>query len=325
MDEASSRFVDQIALDRLLGEKLMRVAHRPSVELGKLEQVPYSELAWSDQPPRVRPSNVDQVQLLRSESTTPEQWYSVCEYVVPNPKGSILLIHGLFEDNRAIYGFLISELNRQSYSVYLTTLPFHYERTPSDSSFSGEYFFSADLARTKAAFCQACLELHECHAWLRSCSPVPVFVVGFSMGGTVALTVAALTRSFRGLTIINPAARLGDVIWTSPLCESIRRDLADAGHGDEAVRRVMASYDPFLLEERLTDQSRIQMIYALYDQITLSWQYESLIERLGLSQVHRYKAGHLNTLRVPRLAEDIVAFFERIERASSSLGGGVAL
>jgi len=315
MDEASSRFVDQIALERLLGEKLQRVKHLPTADLRELEEAPFAKLVWSEEPPDVRPGIAPGSLLLRSDcpaQSKDEDWYSVFQYEVPNPKGSILLIHGLYEDNRAIYGFLISELNRLSYSVHLTTLPFHYERTPSECEFSGEYFFSANLARTKAAFCQACVELHQCHTWLSSRSAVPVFVVGFSMGGTVALTVAALANSLRGLTVINPAARLGDVIWTSPLCKSIKRDLSDAGYSEDAVRRAIASFDPYLLVEPLTDRNRIQMIYALYDQITLEWQYESLISQWRIPNVHRYKAGHLNTLRVPRLAEDIVGFCERV-------------
>lgn len=325
MDEASSRFLDQIALERLLGEKLMRVTHKPGVEAGELEELVLHRLAASPPPAAVRHGDVLRMKSLRCEGSQyvpAEDWYCVYEHPVPNPKGAILLIHGLYEDNRAIYGFLIAELNRLSYSVYLTTLPYHYERTPRDSAFSGEYFFSADLARTKEAFCQASMELQQCHAWLQSLSNVPLHVVGFSMGGTVALASAAMTRSFRSLTIINPAARLWDVVWSSPLCKSIKRDLLDAGYDEQAVRRVVASFDPYLVTSPSMDSARIQMIYAQYDQITLEWQYEALISQWRLPNVHRYKAGHLNTLRVPRLAEDIVGFSDRLDSLSNLASSG---
>jgi pimeloyl-ACP methyl ester carboxylesterase len=230
-------------------------------------------------------------------------------FLAPNPKGTVLLVHGLFEDNRNIYGYLIGELNKHGYSVHFTTLPYHYERTPPSSAFSGEYFFSADLGRTKGAFCRACAEVYHAYQWLAASSSGPTFVVGFSMGAAVSLAVAALSHVFRGLFVINPAASLTDVMWTSPLCQTLKRDLIDAGHRQRDIEEVLASFDPCFFTHPAMDLARIQMSYALYDQVTSVDQYETLVKRWNLSNVRSYKAGHLNTLRVPRLAEDIATFF----------------
>lgn len=312
MDEASSRFVDKIALERLVHGKLALVRHRPTASMSDLEKLTLRDLVRFDAQTEVSCGRGPETTLLRSKADDLDplqDWCPLVHYHAPNPKGTLLLVHGLFEDNRNIYGYLIGELNKHGYSVYLTTLPYHYERTPQSSAFSGEYFFSADLGRTKAAFCRACAEVHQAYQWLTASSSGPTFVVGFSMGAAVSLAVAALSHAFRGLFVINPAASLTDVMWTSPLCQTLKRDLIDAGYHQSDIERVLASFDPCLLTHPAMDLARIQMSYALYDQVTSIDQYEALIKRWNLSNVRSYKAGHLNTLRVPRLAEDIATFF----------------
>ncbi|MGC4068736.1 MAG: hypothetical protein QM784_29625 [Polyangiaceae bacterium] len=147
---------------------------------------------------------------------------------------------------------------------------------------------------------------------------LPCYVAGFSMGGTVALIVAGLTKTLAGLCIINPAANLSEVMWTSPLCETIRRDLGEAGCDEGRVRRVLTSFDPFHIELPAMDRRKILMIYGKYDEITSTGQYESLVRRWALKEVRRYNSGHLNALRVPRLAEDMVRFFDTLSSRNES-------
>ncbi|HMA93579.1 MAG TPA: hypothetical protein VKP30_12880 [Polyangiaceae bacterium] len=322
MDEASSRFVDQLVLGRLLGEKLSKVRHRPQQAMGELLVDAYGELEQAPAPPEVAVDPQTEGFSIRSPLNSPYQenaWYRVIAYPTKNARGAILLVHGLYEENRDIYAFLVSELHRFGYSVYLTTLPYHYERKPRSSLFSGEYFFSADLGRTRSALVQAGVEVRQCYLWLQNLTGLTTFVVGFSMGATVTLSVAAKTNILRGLCLINPAAGLSEVIWTSPLCQTIRRDLFESGHDEAEVLRVLSSFDPCLLRPIATPQARIQLIYADYDLITLPRQYAALAQSWQLRNVLTCKAGHLNTLRVPRLAEDIAKFFRRLEQPQSLL------
>jgi hypothetical protein len=72
----------------------------------------------------------------------------------------------------------------------------------------------------------------------------------------------------------------------------------------------------------LTSREKILLIYGLYDQITRPAQYEALIAVRHLSNVIKYKAGHLNTLRVPRFAVDVAHFFDRIGTAPATAAKG---
>jgi len=319
MDEASSRFVDQLVLEKLVNEKLARVHHQCLEPIEVLLKPAYHRLKCTDPRRTIEVRAQESGIWIQSEATQPSEkteWYRLVEHRADHPRGAILLVHGLYEENRAIYGFLIGELVRRGYSVYLTTLPYHYERTPNESRFGGEYFFSANLLRTKHAFERAAAELAECHGWLSRHTEVPLYVVGFSMGATVALALAGLTQTLSALTLINPAAGVREVLWTSPLSRTIRADLVASGLDREVIDQVLLTFDPCAAKEPMLSRERIQLIYGAFDQVTLPIQYQSFAERWGLSQVKCYRSGHLNVLRVPRLADEIVTFFNNVTTQS---------
>jgi pimeloyl-ACP methyl ester carboxylesterase len=216
----------------------------------------------------------------------------------------------LFEDQRDIYRFLFAGLNRLGYSVELYCLPYHYERKPADSLFSGEYFFSANLYRTRQAFLQAGRELRACHERLSRQAQHPVFLAGFSMGATIAAQAALHLEGVAGVCLLNPPAGLANLIWTSPLCQTIRADLEAANLDCAAVAAYFRDIDPLFVNHARLDKQRLLMIQALYDLVTSQEQYEALAAAWQLAHRLKYNAGHLNTLRVPRLAEDMARFFD---------------
>jgi pimeloyl-ACP methyl ester carboxylesterase len=282
MDEASSRFVDRIAVEKLLTEKLARVSHRP--ELRDLTP------AALPRPP------ADRVQLL--------------SYPADRPRGTVLFCHGLYESQRELYGFLFSGLRRHGYTVELYSLPYHYERTPAESLFSGEYFFSANLVRTRQAFLQAVDELRGCLRSLHRERGHPVYLAGFSMGGAITLLLAASLQALEGACVINPPANFPELVWTSPLCSTIRADLERAGADQSDVATWFRDIDPLHVRAEAVDRRRVMMVQALYDLVTAQEQYEELASAWRFQHRAVYPAGHLNTLRVPRLADDIARFFD---------------
>ncbi len=283
MDEASSRFVDRIAVERLLTEKLARVSHRPALR---------DDLTPAALP---RPA-ADRVQLV--------------SYPAERPRATVLFAHGLYESQRDLYNFLFSGLRRHGYSVELYTLPYHYERKPAASLFSGEYFFSADLVRTRLAFLQAADELRGCLRTLRRDRGHPVYLAGFSMGGAIALLAAAALPALEGACVVNPPANFPALIWSSPLCSTIRADLERAGADQGDVATWLRDIDPLHVRADGVDRGRVLMVQALYDLVTAQAQYDELASAWRLEHRAVYPAGHLNTLRVPRLADDVARFFD---------------
>lgn len=283
MDEASSRFVDRIAVEKLLSEKLARVSHRPELR---------DDLTPAALP---RPA-ADRVQLV--------------SYPAESPRGTVLFTHGLYESQRDIYNFLFSGLRRHGYTVELYSLPYHYERKPAESLFSGEYFFSANLVRTRLAFLQAVDELRGCLRRLHRERGHPVYLAGFSMGGAITLLLAASLQALEGACVINPPANFPELIWTSPLCSTIRADLERAGADQSDVATWFHDIDPLHVRAEALDRRRVMMVQALYDLVTAQEQYDELASAWRFQHRAVYPAGHLNTLRVPRLADDLARFFD---------------
>jgi esterase/lipase len=203
-------------------------------------------------------------------------------------------------------------LNNAGFDVKLLTLPFHYERKPESSLFSGEYFWSADIVCTRNAFRQAVCEMYQIYTWFVKNSDKPIFITGFSMGGAVSLMLTIIYNEIRGLQIINPAAAFSDIVWDSPLCRTIRDDYIKAGYSIEDIQRAFTIFEPVGAKKIDIDRQRINLIYGLYDQVTDLQQYNKLIEKWGLKKVAQFNSGHLNILRVPRLADDITAFFKNL-------------
>lgn len=318
MDEASSRFVDQLVMDKLVREKLEKVHHYPTVKLDQINPDLFNDFSSIDRNAVFERCSLSGESVMKSPvycEYKENQTVRIKSFNAKNPRATILFMHGLFEDNRDIYTFVFKELNKAGYSIKLMTLPFHYERKPAESLFSGEYFWSADIIRTRNAFKQAVYEMYQSYIWLKNNSTDKVFVAGFSMGASVSFMMSVLCSEIDGLFVINPAAALSDIVWESPLCRTIKQDFLASGYSLEDLSKIYRQFEP-VSSDGLINRDKIFLVYALYDLVNDQIHYQRLIEKWKLPNYLAYKAGHLNTLRVPRLADDIASFFNKIGRSN---------
>ncbi len=312
MNEASSKYVDRIATEKLINEKLSLVHHTPK---GMHEDADASFDDFSDLVVQDLPA--DQAVLEQKEMLVIPSWVHTgyvendmirCHrYPCEKPAGELIFLHGLYEDNLEIYNFFFHLLNEGGYSVTLMQLPYHYERKPAVSSFSGEYFWSADLGRSALAYKQAVYDAYRLYRMIQTITGKRACLVGFSMGGGIGLTLASL-YPLAGLFVINPVCNISKLTWNSSLFSPIRHDLETYGIHFEALKERYQPYEPLGAPKITTNQERISLAISLYDQINDLENYELLARSWKIPTVHPYKAGHLNILRVPRLAEDVIAF-----------------
>ncbi len=315
MDEASSKYVDRIVLSKLLDEHLSRVHHFPKHEdLSRAVSVQDALREMAGHDIRIV-SRKGKRFWFASPLNSPFPENNLCEVIVhvaAQAQGNIVLQHGLFEDNREIHDFMIRQLTQAGMNVFHATLPYHYGRKPREARFSGEYFWSADFGLTLGAFRQAVQELLVLYRYVETLNDLPTVLGGFSMGGCVALLLASQVEDLTGVVAINPAASLSGIVWDSPLCSTIKADYLASGVSMEELYRIYRPFEPLGQTEVALEAERIQLLYGLYDQVTSPRQYEKLAKAWGLTEVRAYKAGHLNMLRVPRLAADVAAFVQRV-------------
>jgi hypothetical protein len=330
MNESSSKYVDQIATEKLLAEKLTRVHHAPDLAAD------WSQAGFNDfgdlpsLPDEVQEVDQGKFSLLRFPSVLltlfPENNQVVCRrYAPPQPSADLIFVHGLYEDNLEIYSFFISQLLAQGIRVTLMELPYHYDRRPVGSQFSGEYFWSGNLLRSALAHKQAVYDLYQTYNLLRSLnsSPLPTGICGFSMGGGIALSLASLT-SLDCLFLINPVCNISELVWSSALFAPIRDDLETHGIDFVGLKACYRPYEPLEMAGAQTSPHNIFLAYSLYDQINDPGNYKLLIEQWAIHNILPYKAGHLNILRVPRLAGDVAAALLQSLGIENILERGVA-
>lgn len=233
--------------------------------------------------------------------------------------GEIVFVHGLYEDNMEIYKFFISMLNEQGINVHLMVLPYHYERTPKQSAFSGEFFWSADVYRSALAFKQAVYDLAQFYTYVKTKTGRPVWIVGFSMGGGIGLSLVSLIP-VNGIFVINPVCNITELMWHSALFSTIKNDLEANGLTVEYIQNMYSLYEPLNIKEIKISKDKVVMAKGLYDQINDPRNYDLFNQKWGLKHALSYNAGHLNILRVPKLAADIMNFyFDRPETRSEKI------
>jgi len=316
MDEESSKFVDKLAMEKLITEKLTKVRHSPDKSYFINNDISFEGINEIS----LLKSEIDLVEIVNDVSLFhipsfyKQEFYiennliPIYFYPSPNPKSNILLVHGLFDDNMANFLFLIKQLCNLNFNVFFMVLPYHFSRKPNESFFGGEYFFSADLYRTRNAFKQAVLDVEAAIQFIGFNNSMPTRILGFSMGGCVVFQYYLLKKSKIKAFLINPVTELKRIAWDNYLLLSVGRDLNESSLGEAAILKVFSEMDP--CEKIGLDfiDDNLAMAYSAYDQIIEKGKYDSFIKKTGIKNVVEYSAGHLNVLRVPRLARDIHRF-----------------
>lgn len=313
MNEASSKYVDHIALKNLLDGKLSKVSHTTLGSRFMPEERVFSRLNQCIMQGFQKDMSRNLVEIPSCEATPfyPENNSIYLDtYPAENPRGNVLFLHGLFDDNKTNYNYQFKILNELGLNVYLMTMPYHYSRKPGESLFSGEYFLSADVYRSQNAFKQAVMDIDLSLQWMKSENPYPSILAGFSMGGCVAFRYHLLTHQTVSTFLINPVTDLSNIITDNPLMGKVRDDLQMSGAGPQLYKDLFRELDPC---ENLGDNfhaDNLAMAYSNYDQIIDIGKYNTFISKTGIHQAVDFNCGHLNILRVPKLSMDMANFFE---------------
>lgn len=329
MNEASSKFVDNIAMEKIKSDKLFKVSHSPvnshfiydELSLANInsKKIDISKLKYLK-----AAGGYDLVEIPSFYTTLPYKenntvylYSSYCD----DSLGNILFVHGLYDEHLLNYTFLIKMLNELKFNVFIMILPYHCKRKPKNSFFSGEYFLSADVYRTKKAFIQSVYDVEACVQFINHANKKPLLLVGFSMGGFVSLKyyvtkggTNAIENRIKGIVLINPVDSLQRLVWESDILESIRNDLKKHKWNEKATEAVFEEVEIFNGTYTDMDFRHVALLYSIYDQLIEKEKYKKLTEKTNIKNVSVYHAGHLNILRVPKLAKDIYDFFIEVTK-----------
>jgi len=154
-------------------------------------------------------------------------------------------------------------------------------------------------------------DIEVSYMFIKSFDPLETVLTGFSMGGCMAYKYFVLKGQTVKTFLFNPVTELSTLVLDNPLLTTIGKDIINSGFDMDEYTKMLQELDPCHSIDYQTDNNMIAVVYSIYDQIISEKKYKRFIEKTGINNVNVYSAGHLNVLRVPRLAVDIVDFLTK--------------
>jgi esterase/lipase len=194
--------------------------------------------------------------------------------------------------------------------MYYYTLPYHLERQPKQSLYSGEFMVSANINRTVESTRQAIIDLRAFIQWIKSNKQGPVVIVGVSLGGFISNLVATLEPEIDALVSVFYSNRLSYSIWNTIPGKYIRQDLEHHGMNYNDLVRYWKITEPNQELPRI-NKDNILLISAKHDQYVHIQDADLLWESWEKPTRYVYNCGHAGiVLKRKKIAKDTISFLQ---------------
>ncbi|MCY8737553.1 alpha/beta hydrolase [Bacillus haynesii] len=228
-------------------------------------------------------------------------------------KPNIIFVHGWRMDSydrikKIFHRRIMKDLG---WNMYYYSLPYHFEREPEHSLYSGELMISADIDRTVESARQAIVDLRGLIHWIKENKAGPVVIVGVSLGGWITNLIATLESQIDVVVSIFYANRLSYSIWNTIPGKFIREELEQHGVTYEELVRYWEITDPSQAAPKV-NKDNILLISAKHDQYIHLDDANYLWESWGKPERHLYNCGHAGiVLCRKKMASDTLSFIQK--------------
>lgn len=225
---------------------------------------------------------------------------------------NIIFVHGWRMDSldRMKDMFHSQMMNDLKWNMYYYTLPYHFQRKPKESLYSGEYMISADIPRTVQSIRQSVVDLRALIQWIKANKKGPVVLIGVSLGGFITNLTATLEPEIDALVSIFYANRLSYSIWNTIPGKFIREDLEHHGMSYTDLIRFWRITEPSQSMPKIK-KDKILLISAKYDQYVHFEDVNELWESWERPKRYVYNCGHAGiVLHRKKIAKDTLSFLE---------------
>jgi hypothetical protein len=243
-----------------------------------------------------------------NDSLTGEVFLNKNDVDTPN----VIFVHGWRMDSldRIKKMFHNRIMNDMGWNMYYFTLPYHFQRKPERSLYSGEYMISADIHRTIQSTRQAVIDLRALIHWIKANKSGPVIIIGVSLGGFLTNLAAIIEPEIDVLVSIFYANRLSYSIWNTIPGKFIKADLEHHGVNYDVLKRYWRIMEPSQAIPKIK-KDNILLISAKYDQYVHNEDTHYLWESWGRPTRYVYNCGHAGiVLNRKKIATDTLTFIQ---------------
>lgn len=225
-------------------------------------------------------------------------------------RAAVIMLHGAFAPSFAAERLLSVPLLRRPVHVFAVAAPYHMERAPASSEYSGQYLLSGDVPRFVEGMVQAVADVRSLVASLRESGYESVYLSGISQGGNIAAQAVTMA-DVDGAILAIPAVDMAETLERAPIARGVRRAGRRAGFDEARVRDALAPITPIELGPPVPDPSAIQFTYGQWDRQAPPGPIEALLEAWDGAAATRYPAGHRTMgLRILALRHQLAGWLD---------------
>ncbi|HEY8889321.1 MAG TPA: alpha/beta hydrolase [Clostridium sp.] len=225
---------------------------------------------------------------------------------------NIIFIHGWRADNLDRLGkvFLDSFIER-SYNIYNYVLPFHMERSPNTSLYSGEYFLSADVSRTLKSEQQSVSDIRALISHIKSEKQGKIIIIGLSLGGIVSNLLSEVEENIDVLISLFYANDLSYTVFETEAGKYIKKDFLKNNFSYNLLKKSWRVINPSL-RKPLLDLNKILLVSGKYDKYVINKDTDVLWSNWGKPERYMYNCGHSGIVLLKnKVKKDILKFIDK--------------
>ncbi|MBO1625589.1 alpha/beta hydrolase [Bacillus arachidis] len=224
---------------------------------------------------------------------------------VPN----VIFVHGWrMESNDRVKNIFHKRIMDLGWNMYYFTLPYHFERKPEESLYSGEYMISANIQRTIQSVQQAVVDLRALIDWIKRNKKGQIVLIGISLGGFITNLTALVESNIDVLASILYANQLSYSIWNTSPGKFIKADLQHHGVTYEQLIQYWKVTEPSQALPKVNKEN-ILLLSAKYDQYVHFQDTEYLWTSWDKPTRYIYNSGHAGiVLKRNKIATDTLGF-----------------
>ncbi|GFP74091.1 alpha/beta hydrolase [Clostridium fungisolvens] len=234
-------------------------------------------------------------------------YYNLCK---DEPKNtSVILIHGWrSEELNRLENVFLNSFIEESYDAYSYILPFHMERCPNESLYSGEYFFSANVNRTLKSVQQSISDIRALIRYIKEKREGKVIVIGLSLGGMISNLLCEVEENIDLLISLFYANDLHFTAYETIVGKFVKEDFIKNGFDRERLKRNWSIINPSL-KKPLIDKDKIFLVSGYYDKYIMNKDSDILWTSWDKPKRYVYKCGHSGiVLNKSKIRNDVLSF-----------------
>ncbi len=205
-------------------------------------------------------------------------------------KTAVVMLHGAWASGFWAERVLAGPLLDAGADVFVMAHPYHMERAPPESDYSGQQLFSGDVPRAIEGVIQSTADARALVGALREQGYDHIGVSGISLGGNVAAQTLALADVDQVVLTI-PGVDLFETMCESPMAALLRDEAIEHRFPEERLRQAFEVITPIEFDDLATDPDNVLALYGRYDEIAPPGPVRRLSEKWGF-RTRAFDRGH---------------------------------